>query len=314
MGTGTPAVSVIMNCLNGEMFLREAIESIYAQTSSDWEIVFWDNASTDGSAAIARSFDDRLRYFRSDTTIPLYAARNRALEHARGEFIGFLDTDDTWLPAKLERQIPRFDAGERVGLVYSNVELVAGDGGRRLWYQSRQASGRLFASLLRHYHLVLPTVIVRRRAIDEVGVFDETMTVSGDADLFLRICHDWEAIYCPEVTARYREHGESLTSKRPELFLCEGDEILRRLSTLYPGFLTEYAGELVGFRATRHKAYVFGLWRAGDRARARSLAWQYMRSTTSMVTLWLLSFVPYPLVRPLRSSGGYAWWRRLTGR
>jgi glycosyltransferase involved in cell wall biosynthesis len=309
-----PTVSVIINCYNGEKYLREAIDSVYAQTSRDWEIVFWDDASTDGSAAIARSYDTRLRYFRSDLRIPLYAARNRALQESRGEIIGFLDADDAWLSTKLERQVPLFASGERVGLVYSNVELLDQDGGRRQWYQRRQPSGRLFSHLLRHYHLALPTVLVRRRAIEDVGPFDETMMVSGDADLFLRICHDWEAAYFPEVTARYREHADSLTWTRPELFLHEGDQIVQKLAERYPGFRTEFAHELVGFRAIRQKAYVFGLWRAGDNVRARSLARQYVRSAWSMAVLWWLSLLPYRLVKPLRETRGYAWWRRLRGR
>ena len=77
-----PAVSVIMNCLNGEQYLREALDSVVAQTYPDWEIVFWDNASQDTSAAIAKSYGGRVRYFRGETTVPLGAARNLAIAEA----------------------------------------------------------------------------------------------------------------------------------------------------------------------------------------------------------------------------------------
>ena len=102
-----PLVSVIMNCLNGEKFLREAIDSVYSQTYKNWEIIFWDNVSTDRSNEIANSYDSRLRYFRGKKTISLGAARIKALENCRGEYIAFLDVDDLWLTKKLELQIQK---------------------------------------------------------------------------------------------------------------------------------------------------------------------------------------------------------------
>src|SRR5262245_45505527 len=102
---GAPLVSVIVNCFNGEEYLQEAIESVYAQTYNNWEIVLWDNASSDSSATIARTFDGRLRYFRSEQHCSLGAAREKALNQTRGDLIAFLDTDDSWLPDKLERQV-----------------------------------------------------------------------------------------------------------------------------------------------------------------------------------------------------------------
>ena len=84
-----PLVSVIMNCYNGDKYLRAAIESVYDQTYKNWEIIFWDNASTDNSAAIANSYDAKLRYFYSKETVTLGAARNKALKQCKGEYISF---------------------------------------------------------------------------------------------------------------------------------------------------------------------------------------------------------------------------------
>ena len=84
-----PSVSVIMNCFNGEKYLRQAIDSVLAQTFNDWEIVFWDNQSTDASAHIVKSYEDpRLRYFHAPKHTWLYEARNYAMAEARGEFLG----------------------------------------------------------------------------------------------------------------------------------------------------------------------------------------------------------------------------------
>ena len=106
-----PLVSVIMNCFNGERYLRDSIDSVISQTYKNWEIIFWDNQSNDKSAKIFKNYkDDRLKYYCAPSHIEvLYRARNYALKKAKGEFIAFLDVDDWWLPEKLEKQIPLFD-------------------------------------------------------------------------------------------------------------------------------------------------------------------------------------------------------------
>ena len=98
----SPLVSVIMNCFNGEKYLRQAIDSIYTQSYKNWEIIFWDNASTDSSSLIAKGYDDRLKYFHTQKTTPLGLARNLALVKANGKYVSFLDCDDEYLPEKKE--------------------------------------------------------------------------------------------------------------------------------------------------------------------------------------------------------------------
>ena len=116
-----PKVSVLMNCLNGGRYLREAFDSVFAQTYKDWEIIFWDNASTDNSVEIARSYGDRVRVFNSVSTQVLGRARNFAVNQARGKYIAFLDCDDIWLPQKLEKQMALFENDPELGLVFSDV-------------------------------------------------------------------------------------------------------------------------------------------------------------------------------------------------
>ena len=95
MENNKPLVSIIMNCYNGEQYLKEAIDSIYAQTYNNWEVIFIDNCSTDNSAEIAKSYEDeRIKYHKVRKNIPLYAARNIAINKCNGEYIGFLDCDD----------------------------------------------------------------------------------------------------------------------------------------------------------------------------------------------------------------------------
>ena len=98
-----PLVSIIINCFNGEKYLRDTFSSVLKQTYSNWEIIFWDNKSNDSSTKIFNEFkDSRFKYFMSDKHTSLYEARNNAIEKSKGEIIAFLDTDDWWSEEKLE--------------------------------------------------------------------------------------------------------------------------------------------------------------------------------------------------------------------
>src|SRR5690349_15614731 len=108
-----PLVSVIMNCFNGEKYLRHAIDSVLSQSYKNFEIIFWDNQSTDRSAEIFKSYTDtRLKYFYAPKHTWLYEARNYAIQKASGQFIAFLDSDDWWETHKLEKQISLFEDPE----------------------------------------------------------------------------------------------------------------------------------------------------------------------------------------------------------
>ena len=113
-----PLVSVIMNCYNCEKYLVESIDSVINQSYSNWELIFWDNVSVDGTANIVHCYDDaRIRYFCGSKTAPLGGARNLALSQVRGEFIAFLDSDDKWMSNKLDLQVSWFNVKDRKSVV-----------------------------------------------------------------------------------------------------------------------------------------------------------------------------------------------------
>lgn len=295
-----PAVSVIMNCFNGAKYLKEAIDSIYAQTYKDWEIIFWDNASTDNSSDIAKSYDERLRYFGGEKTVPLYEARNYAVQQAKGKYIAFLDCDDMWLPRKLEWQVAEFETDEKVGLVHSNVEILEGYNNTRRGYNNTrrmsnmQPSGKVFRHMLRHYSINLQTVMISRAALYSLNEwFDGLMNHAGDTDLFLRIAHDWNVKYLPLVTARYREHGENLSLRFSENIPVEIEYIIRKFSGLYRDFLNEYALEIVQLRMRLQKGLAVAKWKVGKNSEARRLILHIISSMPSLIAIYLFSFFPY---------------------
>jgi len=114
-------VSIILNCYNGEKYLEDALKTVINQSYDNWELIFWDNRSTDNSKKIFDSFEsEKFRYFYSNKHTPLYEARNLALKECRGKYIAFIDADDYWETNKLEKQISLFE-NKRVGVVYGNL-------------------------------------------------------------------------------------------------------------------------------------------------------------------------------------------------
>lgn len=203
-----PVVSVIMNCYNGEKYLAEAIDSVLTQSYQDWEVIFWDNQSTDKSAEIFRSYaDPRLKYFYAPKHTWLYEARNCAIEKASGEFIAFLDVDDWWLPSKLEKQIPLFSDPE-VGFVCSNY-WIKNEKKKKQWQALKGGipTGWVLDELLKSYFVGLLTLVVRRSALVTLEYpCDSRYHVIGDLDLVVRLSVNWKLDWIPEPTAVCRKH------------------------------------------------------------------------------------------------------------
>jgi glycosyltransferase involved in cell wall biosynthesis len=287
-----PTVSVVMNCLNGERYLREAIDSVYAQTYADWEIIFWDNASTDRSGEIAQSYDARMRYFRGASTLPLGAARNKALQQARGRFIAFLDCDDVWLPGKLESQTALFNDPE-VDLVYSDAIYFNPSGrAQRLYERHPYFVGRCFAQLLVHYCLSLVTVVIRQQALARQPYwFDERFHVSEEAELFLRLAYAGKVAMVDRPLAKYRVHSDSWTMRHPELFEKEREMMLERFAEVIPQFETAFRSEIAQLRARHAFSAAKRLWISGQAVAARAMLKPYLGGLRAAL-LYLLTFSP----------------------
>ena len=295
-----PRVSVIINCYNGEPYLREALDSVYAQTFDDWEIVFWDNASTDESKVIANSYDTRLKYHRANENTPLGAARNRALELVTGDYIAFLDTDDKWMSVKLERQVAQMDANSNLGLSHTDVLCYFQEDGTNIRHFAtlgkKPARGRIFGYLLKVNALSMPSVILRTKALQQQKEwFDERFEIYPDFDLFRRIAHDWECDYLDELLAFYRVHGASLSARNHLQAARELSMTIEKLCALYPEMATKYADEMgylcamVGYQTG--KSY----WRQGDGQAARVEFRKYW-DVTKMRIAYIASFLPYETV------------------
>ena len=217
-----PLVSVIINCFNGEKYLREALDSVVTQTYKNWEIIFWDNQSTDKSAEIYKSYkDSRFKYYYASSHADiLYEARNYALKKTNGDFIAFLDVDDWWLPNKLEKQIPLFDDPD-VGLVYGNLwRLFEKKNKKKIYRKKILPTGMILDELLHDYVVGSPTYVIRKKSLDSLGYhFNKDFHIIGDFDLNIRLAAKWKINCVQDPVATVRIHGQnvSLLNKNKEI-------------------------------------------------------------------------------------------------
>ncbi len=213
-----PLVSVIMNCFNGEKYLREALDSVIEQTYENWELIFWDNQSTDTSAEIARNYKDpRIKYFRGNEHTTLYQARNLAYKECQGEFICLLDVDDHWKNDKIFKQIIYFKDQE-VGIVYSNFDLIDEiNNKRKIKYNYKLPSGKITRILIKNYIISTLTLMIRKKEIEKLeNFFDKRFNLIGDFDLILRISKNCKIIAIQESLAICRWHGKNLSINKED--------------------------------------------------------------------------------------------------
>ena len=216
--TSKPLVSILMNCYNGEKFLREAIESIQSQTYHNWELIFWDNQSTDQSAEIFKSYvDSRLKYFYAPKHTLLYEARNFVAEKSSGYFIAFLDVDDLWEKNKLEKQMNVFVTDTNVAMVYSNYYFKNEIKNTKIiQYKKRLPEGKIVDNLLRNHIVGLLTMVINRKFFPEKDrLFDPRLHNIGDFDIAIKISADNKVACVQQPLATYRWHGgnESVSTR-----------------------------------------------------------------------------------------------------
>ena len=210
-----PLVSIIMNCYNGEAYLFESIKSVLSQTYENWELIFWDNLSTDKSKEILEGFSDkRIKYFKADHFSTLYEARNLAIKKSIGQFISFLDVDDWWVPEKLEVQIKCFESSE-VGLVYSKYFVYNEKNKKKKLITNKELpQGYITKQLLEDYTMGIITVIFRKELLKIFNLnFNPRYNIIGDFDFNIKLSQKVKCSCIQKPLAFYRIHGENYSLK-----------------------------------------------------------------------------------------------------
>jgi len=240
-----PLVSILMNCFNGERYLREAIDSIISQSYSNWELIFWDNQSTDNSKAIFNEYQDsRLKYYLAPEHTDLGGGRARAFQYLTGDFIAILDTDDVWLSHKLESQLKLF-ADPEVGIVISDTLFFNESDERPLYGNLYPPEGYVFKELLVEYFVSLETLMLRKTFVERLSIgFDPDFSFVADFDLVLRTARISKLAICREVLAKWRVHETSDSWQSSISFPMEREKWIDKQISIDANFAKEYQLEI----------------------------------------------------------------------
>jgi len=244
-----------MNSLNGERFLKEAMDSVYAQTFTDWEIIFFDSGSTDKSVEIASGYDSKVKIFRLEKPMPFGQARQEAIDKATGEFLAFLDQDDVWLPFKLQIQYDVMKSGE-YDMCYGGIQCIDERGKLLHKVMPVHSSGPMFEKQLWQFEAnILTFVINRMKMLQSKVQFNPNLRVSPDDDFILvyLLVHDGcEVIH--HVLANYRTHKNSATQTLTSNLAMERFSTLERLVREKPGIKELYP---TTFKAAEARGYYY---------------------------------------------------------
>ena len=207
----SPRVSVVIPTYNRATFIGQAVASALGQSYRDLEVIVVDDGSTDATDEVLHSFHDpRLICIRQENA-GRSRARNVAINAARGEYITFLDSDDYYLPFKVELQVSLLDANREVGMAYTSAACIDDDGHLLNYTYRALLSGWIYPSIAFFvpHTVTLPTVMVRRDILTAVGLFDEAMERFEDIDMWRRIAKRAPILGIDDVTCHLRTHANN---------------------------------------------------------------------------------------------------------
>lgn len=234
MSDQLPLVSILVNCYNSEAYLKQALDSIYAQTYQNFEIILVDNCSVDKTAAIARSFDHRLVYVKTEKNVPLYAARNVGLAQVKGQYLCVLDSDDYWVADKLEKQLQIFKK-QNIDILYSKFYSHL-EAERNFSYAFKVLYLKLInfsdnfifnqlvskTELITRYNINFQTIMFKVSSLQHTQ-FDARLNLIGDLDYIYRLVwkQDLKVYYMNTQTAFSRIHQRQLSRKSDYRWVIE---------------------------------------------------------------------------------------------
>jgi len=269
-----PLVSVVLTSYNHARYLSQAIESVLAQTLKDIEVVAIDDASQDESPAILQRYADRVKVIQHETNRGTYASLNEGIAHTSAPCIAILNSDDLWLPEKLEKQVAVMESDARIGLVHTAFRPIDAEGnpidGNPLGVRFHpNPQGDLLAELLTRNLFITSSVLFRRECLERCGWFEERLFGMGDWDMWLRIAEYYRIGYVPEVLTLYRIHGQNTMYQRERMLaddlwiheerICKRiPELLRRNGWRMRcalGIALAALGVIYSQRGERNKAY-----------------------------------------------------------
>jgi glycosyltransferase involved in cell wall biosynthesis len=303
-------VSIIMPVYNGERFLHEALESVFSQTYTHYQLIVVNDGSSDNSAKILSDYGDRIIYIEQSNQ-GIAGAYNSGIRKSTGEYISFIEQDDLWLPHKLEHEVNALNENKQLGMAYSLYYLGNESGAydAQNICQSRM-NGRCFNKLFSENlegSKIIPfsAVTVRTEAIRSIGELDKRLRISIDYDTWLKISYKYNIRNIEEPALIYRQHSSNTSSDALRAQLDDaqiiefwannssarahlgGKLITKRLSDLYANIAWQY-------------------YRLGDHKKTRSYRLKISKLRPSDPRGWLLLAYAY---LPQYAQHRLAWYK-----
>jgi len=262
----TPAVSIVLPTFNRLELLRSSVESVFGQTFRDWELIIADDGSDEPTKQFLQSLETpgRVSVLWLDHSGRASVARNAALREARGEYIAFQDSDDLWLPRKLEIQVDSLRRNPQRAWSHTRYQLIDVSGAPTAWARRTGGwptpGGWILDKLIRGETVIaLPSVVASRRLLLEVGGFDERLNDTEDYELWLRLARRSKIDAVDELLTLVRRHGEHFSAKPIEAFQAARYVIDRQLRSgdvehLRPVLLRQRARVIVALARSRAAA------------------------------------------------------------
>ncbi|MEM8863889.1 MAG: glycosyltransferase [Chloroflexota bacterium] len=296
-------VSVIIPTFNRVKFIEQTLNSVFAQTYSPLEIIVVDNGSTDGTLQKLESFQDRIIVAHEPKSgMGGSHARNRGLELATGEYIAFLDSDDLWMPAKIEKQVKFLEQHPEFGWCYTDLIGFDSNSGRDLYQYSKTRTmhtGYAVEQAFVQIFTPLSTLLIKQEVMAKVGRFWPTPK-GTDAELAVRLAAEAPVGFLPEVLVRYRVHEDSVTGTISGQQAFEaGKRVKERAVELFPDQLAPMLDPALASVAT---AVGLNLLKNGQKRKARQMfgkAIGYQRSNPTAYLYYLSTFLNPSILQSL---------------
>lgn len=292
-------VSVVIPTYNNADLVAEAVESVLAQTYARKQVAVVDDGSTDDTAARLKRFGSDIAFIRQEHLGPPFA-RNTGIRKSSGELVAFLDSDDLWLPDKLERCVTALERSPQAGVVYTAVRIHEMDSGRKYLLPQYTLSGHIARELFLECRGVnTSTLVVRRSCFDAVGMFDEELFRAQDWDLMIRLAEGFEYAHVPEPLTERRLHGRSLSVTHRHLYKRYNLRVLEKALERKPSLYADLAKDAFARAHFRFGMDLYADFRMKD-ARKEFSASMGRRWNWKAFNYYIRACLPRFIVRALR--------------
>ena len=296
-----PKVSVIIPVYNGEKYIAQAIESALSQAYNNIEIIVINDGSTDNSYDKIMPYLPSVKYIYQENK-GVAAARNSGIKNSTGELIGFLDADDLWLPEKLEFQVNYLLKHQDIALVHSNQKSIYEDGVQTIAEPPpTKAMGMCFKELFLRNQISGGSVLLRKKCLDQIGLFDERMFFGEDYELWLRMSRFFLIGYIDRVLYLYRQHSSNMSTNWERALLGK-TQVIETILKKFPEIYQELGDSIVKHRmyGLYHKTANFYSY-LDKRERARKYYWKALTIHPMKWDCWSKLFIQSSLTPKQKS-------------